>query len=119
MTILALATAAAMAYTATIDTTSNQSILLKTNSDDFASQACMIAASKGLKAVRTFSLESNINYYAVKNKLKCNRTMSEVFNAKIQLIKRINPPVIDTFFEPTLSTNRPSTGEKTNIPRVW
>ncbi len=72
MTILALATAAAMAYTATIDTTSNQSILLKTNSDDFASQACMIAASKGLKAVRTFSLESNINYYAVKNKLKCN-----------------------------------------------
>ena len=54
-----------------------------------------------------------------KNKLKCNRTMSEVFNAQIQLIKRIKPPVIDTFFEPTLSTNRPSMGEKTNIPRVW
>ena len=25
----------------------------------------------------------------------------------------------NTFFEPTLSTNRPSMGEKTNIPRVW
>ena len=45
--------------------------------------------------------------------------MSEVFNAQTQLINRINPPVIDTFFEPSLSTNRPSMGEKTNIPRVW